>query len=147
MANNSYEIPIYLKVSEQGSGASGGEGEFLPMQSDDGVDKNQKVAAEKSKSWANPVKAIAAHMVKRVASTALCNYGNVFGDYVAQQNIQATIGEATALGGAVAIGAVGIALYVTDKGLQAYNYIAQIKRSEAESAFKQQRVYASNRRS
>lgn len=143
-----YEIPIYLKVAGHLGGDSGGADEDgLSSDPQDGENEDQKAAAQASKSRTNPAKAILSRMVKQAAATALNNYGNITGDYISGQNLQTAIGEATAIAGAAAMGWVGIALYAIDKGAQAYNYIAQLKRSEAESAFKQKRVYAANRRS
>ena len=145
---NGYTIPVYINPIERqcGGNTAGGGGSQLPTSSQDG-DKEQMAAAQAAKSQANAAKAMVITAAKKVATTALNNYGNITGDYVGQQNIQTLIGEASALGAAIALGPAGIAMYAVDKGLQAYNYVSQIKRSEAESAFKQKRVYAANRRS
>lgn len=148
-----YTIPIYINPVERGGGVSngsGGEEEYLPMQpSEDGEDwqKNQQKAVEKAKSEANGAKAFVRQLAGKVANTALNNYGNITGDYVAQQNMQAAIGEITAIGTAVALGPAGIAMYGVQKALDVFNYVSQLKRSEAESKFKQKRVYAMEKNS
>jgi len=145
---NIYEIPIYIKPVVSGSGgealnADGEAGSFLPMQTPPTeIEANQNKAVEGAKSQANAAKSLVKQMAKKAATVALSNYGNITGNYTAQQNIQAVIGEAEALGSAVAMGPAGIAMYAVDKGLQVFDYIAQLKRSEAESKFKQERVYA-----
>lgn len=148
MASNVYEITVELKPVEGGGQANGEEvknsGDLSPDTND--ADSDKEEAAQSSRSRMNPAKAIAAKLVKQTATTALANYGNISGDYVAQQNMQTLIGEAASVAGAVAMGPVGIALYAIDKGVQAFNYISQIKRSEAEAAFRQERVYASTRK-
>ncbi len=148
MAENYYEIPIYIKPIENGAGGSllnteGKAESLMPMQSPQTeAETNQNKAVAGAKSQANPAKALATQMAKKVATTALNNYGNITGDYTTQQNIQTAIGEAAALGTAVAMGPAGIALYAVDKVVQAFDYVARLKRSEIEANFKQQRVYA-----
>ena len=141
-----YEITINLKPVQGGGQSSGagsdGGGESMSPSAGGGSDDVKKAAAESSKSRVNPARAIAAKLVKQTATTALANYGNITGDYTAQQNMQTFVGEAASIAGAVAMGPVGIALYAIDKGVQAFNYISQIKRAQAESAYKQARVYA-----
>lgn len=138
-----YEITVELKPV-QGGGTEGAPAGETPGRG--GQDPEREEAAQSSKSGANPAKAIAAKLVRQTATTALSNYGNLTGDYIAQHNLQTLVGEAASIAGAAAMGVVGIALYVADKGFQAYNYIAQLKRSEAEAAFRQERVYASTRK-
>lgn len=147
-----YTIPIFINPVQRGNGDTGGgsdgEGDsYLPMPPQDGMDEDHHNAVVSSQSRTNPAKAILTKMAKQAAATALNNYGNITGDYVAQQNLQTVVGEAGAIAGAIAMGPVGMALYAIDKGFQVFNYISQLKRSETESAFKQKRVYASNRRS
>lgn len=147
-----YTIPIYITpVGSQNGSVSGLEGgeEYLPMQAPagGGVGQNSlKNTTEKVKSDGNGAKAFARQIAGKVASTALNNYGNITGDYITQQNMQAAIGEVAAVSSAIALGPAGIAMYAVNKGLQAYNYISQIKRSETQAAFNQQRVYAAERK-
>ena len=153
MAQNEYIINVTLNPVSQGTpvqsgsdAASGGGGTGdgqLPKAPGSG----QEETAAAAKSAANAAKAIATQMASKVATTALNNYGNITGDYVTQQNMQTMVGEVTALGGAIAMGPVGVATYVGGKLIEGYNYVSQLKRSEAESSFKRQRVYAANNRS
>lgn len=148
MAENHYEIPIYIKPVETGAGESfiSAEGKaetFMPVPSPlEETEANQIKAVAGAKSQANPAKSLATQIAKKVAMTALDNYGNITGDYTTQQNIQTAVSEAVALGTAVAGGPVGMALYAVDKVVQVFDYAARLKRSEAEANFKQQRVYA-----
>ncbi|MBQ7912975.1 MAG: hypothetical protein IJ308_04415 [Clostridia bacterium] len=143
---NSIEIPIYITpVSSGGTGGSGGDMP-TPELPDNEQDKRQKQVEEKTKSAANPAAAFARQMAGKVASTALNNYGNITGDYIAGQNLQAAVGEAAAIGTAIALGPAGVAMYAVDKVLQGYNYIAERKRSETEASFAQKRVYATHKK-
>ncbi len=149
MAESYYEIPIYIKPVENGSGggsqnnAEDGGGSFMPLQTPQSeADDNKSQAVAGAKSQANAAKALVMQMTKKVATAALNNYGNITGDYTMQQNVQTAIGEIASLGSAVAMGPAGIALYAVDKGIQIFNYVSQLKRSEAEANYKQERVYA-----
>lgn len=137
-----YEITIELRPSG-GEPSQPSDGENAPPENSGGGQSATDVAAASSKNRANPAKAIVAKLVKQTSATALSNYGNITGDYIVQQNIQTVVGEAASIAGAVAMGPVGMALYAIDKGFQVYDYVARLKRSEAEAAFRQERVYAS----
>lgn len=138
----SYIISVeLLPVETKNDGVPG-----APVQPGDGSE-SQKQAEEGVKSNKNAAKAMVRQMAGKVANTALSNYGNITGDYVTQQNIQTVIGEGTAIAGAVALGPAGMAIYAVDKLLQGYNYISNLKRSERDAKFKQERVFISTERS
>lgn len=141
-----YIIPIDLVVNSEGS--SGGGETNIPGAPKDTAEKNkaQRKASENAKSDKNVAKAIVSNMAKKTVNLALSNYGNITGDYTTGQNISAAISEGMALYSAVKLGPIGIAAYVVDKGVQAFNYVAEIKRSQRESEFKSQRVYATTHR-
>ena len=149
--NRTYKIKIEFAESPQNGATATGADTNVPTPNEalpkDNGDANKQQAAKHSKSEANPAKAMLKQMAGKVASTALNNYGHLTGDYITQQNIQAVVSEATALGAAVALGPTGIALYATDKLLQAYNYHGDMMRSKRDSAFQRERVYASTDRS
>ncbi len=151
-------IPIYL--SPVSSEAEAGEASVIDTPAQAGAappgselpesnksDKAQKKAAKNAESNKNAAKALAKQIGKKVAMTALSNYGNVTGNTVEQQNIQTAVGEALSISAAVSLGPAGVALYVVDKGIQAYNYISDLKQSSARSSFAQKRVYGSEKRS
>lgn len=148
--DRTYTIMIEFADSPQNGAATGGENavptpnEAVPQEYSTG-DKQQ--ATNVVKSDKNAAVAMVKQMAGKAANTALNNYGNMTGDYVAQQNIQSVVSEATAIGAAVSLGPTGIAIYTVDKLLQVYNYVGQIKRSERDAEFKQQRVYADGNRS
>lgn len=148
--NRTYKIQIEFAESPQNGATATGADTNVPTPNEalpkDNGDANNQQAAKNSKSEANPAKAMLKQMTGKVASTALNNYGHLTGDYITQQNIQAVVSEATALGAAVALGPTGIALYATDKVLQGYNYMVQMNQSKRDAEFKRQRVYASEER-
>lgn len=145
-----YTIPIYITpIQGQNSGGSESSGgdEYLPMKPAEKGQESQTEAVEKAKSAGNGAKAFARQLAGKVATTALNNFGNITGDYIAQQNMQAAIGEVAAISSAAALGPAGIAMYGVQKALDVFNYVSQLKRSEAESKFKQKRVYATEKKS
>lgn len=139
-----YIIPIDLVVNSAGVE----EETSVPGAPEDGKENNkaQKKATENAKSDKNIAKAIVMGAAKKTVGLALSNYGNITGDYTTGQNISTAVSEGMAIYSAVKLGPVGIAAYVVDKGVQAFNYVAEIKRSQRESEFKSQRVYATTHR-
>ena len=150
MAENSYEIPIYIKPMESGGVVANeyalDSENFLSMGQYE-QQQNQQMAVNAAKSNANASKALALQMAGKIGSAVLNNYGNITGDYVAQQNIQTAISEGASLASAAALGWAGIAMYALDKGIQIVNYVIERKKNEREAAFKQQRVYATQHKS
>lgn len=148
-----YTIPIYINPVERGGTASNGSGseeEYLPMQPcENGEDgqKNQQKTVGLVKSNANGAKAFARQLAGKVASTALNNYGNITGNYIAQQNIQNAISEISALGSAIALGPAGIAMYGVNKMIEGYNRMSQAMRAYTEAEFKRKRVFATEKKS
>lgn len=137
-------IPITL-VAEGGGGGSvsdGVESVGTGQPANDG-DKSKKKAADNAKSSANAAKAIISKVAGQVMNTALNSYGDITGNYVQQQNLQTVVSEGGKIAGAVALGPVGIGLYAVDKAVQWYNFEAERKKSERDSAFAQKRVYGS----
>ena len=84
---------------------------------------------------------IISRVASQTASLALQGYGNITGNYVEGQNLQVAVSEVGKIAGAVAMGWVGVALYAADKGVLAFNYVSDLKKSERQSAFAQKRVY------
>lgn len=147
---NVYEIPIYLKpVAEETVSQIVEESAVVDSRSATEIptanDRDKQQAAAGSKSNVNAAKALARQIAGKAVSLALNNYGNITGDYVTQQNLQAIVGEATAIYAAAALGPAGITMYAVNKGIELYNYFSGLKRSEREAEFKQQRVYANNK--
>ena len=151
MANTGDERTYTIKIEFADSPQNGARGEngvptpneAVPQENGAG---SEQQAVDASKSNKNAALAMVQQMASKAANTALNNYGNITGDYITQQNIQTVISEAAAIGGAIALGPAGIALYATDKLLQAYNYYGNILRSERDSAFQRERVFASTER-
>lgn len=133
-------IPITL-VAEGGGTVSDGVENVSNTTSMNDSDKNQKKAEEKAKANTNAAKAIISRVASQTASLALQGYGDITGNYTEGQNIQLAVSEAGKIAGAVAMGGVGIALYAIDKGVQAFNYASELKKSNRQVEFAQKRVY------
>lgn len=145
-------IPVTLLVeSDGGGGGSGGtkspEEQVLPTNKQD---KAQKNAEEQALTVGKGAKIIAAQAAQKIASVALQNLGDITGNHVAGGNIQLAVSEGTRLvSGAVASAAaggwVGLAVFagteVVNQGINAYNYVSQLKKSETQARFNQKRVF------
>lgn len=140
-----YVIPVELVVNSNGFAEETNTVPGAPTENTNGNQVQKKVVAA-ARSDNNVAKAIVSNMAKKTVNLALNNYGNITGDYTTGQNISGAISEGLALFSAVKLGPVGIAAYAVDKGVQAFNYVAEMKRSQRESEFKSQRVYATTRR-
>jgi hypothetical protein len=133
-------IPITL-VAEGGGAVSDGVESVSKEPSMNDSDKAQRKAEERAKANASAAKAIISRVASQTASLALQGYGDITGNYVEGQNLQVAVSEAGKIAGAIALGWTGVALYAIDKGVQAFNYTADLKKSARQSAFAQKRVY------
>lgn len=133
-------IPITL-VAEGGGTVSDGVESVGGEPSMNDIDNNQKKARDRAKANTNAAKTIISRVASQTASLALQGYGDITGNYVEGQNLQVAVSEAGKIAGAVALGWVGVALYAVDKGVQAFNYVSDLKKSERQAAFAQKRVY------
>jgi hypothetical protein len=139
-------IPITLMFEgENGAVSNAVEGGGDTASANDS-DKAQKKAEERAKSNANAAKAIISRVASQTASLAMQGYGDITGNYVEAQNLQVAVTEAGKIAGAISLGWVGAALYVVDKGVQAFNYVSDLKKSERQAAFAQKRVYGTTRK-
>ena len=140
---NSIIIPITL-VAESGgvspstenTNPTGGQSQ---TQSND-VDVKQKKAAGRAQG-SNAAKAIISKVASQTVSFALNGYGDITGNYTQGANLQLAVSEAGKIAGAISMGWAGVALYAVDKGVQAFNYTAEMKKSEMRAEFAQKRVY------
>ena len=139
---NAIIIPITL-IAEGGGKISDGVEEVSIYSSGNDSDKNQKKAEAKAKGNANAAKAIISRVGSQSASLALQGYGDITGSYVDGQNLQVVVSEIGKIGSAIALGWAGVAIYAVDKGVQAFNYVADLKKSEQQAKFAQKRVYGS----
>ena len=144
-------IPVTLLVeSDGGGGGSGGtkspEEQVLPTNKQD---KEQKKAEDQALTVGKGAKVVAALAAQKIASVALQNLGDFTGNYASANNIQLAVSEGTRLvSGAVASSAAGpwgLAVFVgteaITQGINAYNYVSQLKKSEAQARFNQKRVF------
>ena len=144
-------IPVTLLTYVDGTkGSSGSEndpksGENQPKNT--GKKKDPKKAETLAKSAGNAAKAIVAKVAGQTLSLAMSGYGDITGNYVAGANIQTAVKEATNLAGAITLGPAGIALYAVDKGVQAFRYESEMRKSEMRSNFARQRVYGTTKKS
>ena len=153
-------IPVTLLVSGDGSGGGGSgngtnpspEEEVLPSNA---ADENQK-QADAFVTQKNAAKALAASVARQTVSLAFQQAGDFTGDYVAAQNVQFFVNEFSddvqGLAGSVAaMGPWGALIWgigeTVKAGFHAYNYHSDIKKSEAQAKFNQQRVYGTTRKS
>ena len=147
MAEREIIIPITLAVSESGEG---GNVETLSTDSQlpqNEQDKKSKQKGKDASDKANPANAIIAKAIGETLSLALNNLGDITGNYVEAQNIQAAVSEGAKIGSAIQLGPAGLAIYAIDKTVQGYNYIASIKKSEKQAAFAQKRVFGTTTKS
>ncbi len=140
---NSIIIPITLVA--EGGGSNGTTDNTNPVgqqsqEQQNDVDKKQKKAAARAQGN-NAAKAIISHVASQTVALALNGYGDITGNYVQGQNLQLAVSEAGKIAGAISMGWVGVVLYAVDKGVQAFNYASEMKKSEMQSAFAQKRVY------
>lgn len=135
-------IPVSLLVESSGAVTDGVES-VKKTPSNNDVDNAQKKAEQRAKSNANAAKSIISRVASQTASIALQGYGDITGNYVEGQNLQTAVTEIGKIAGAVALGPVGLGLYAVDKAVQWYNFEAERKKSERDSAFAQKRVYGS----
>lgn len=136
---NTIEIPIYLKPTKEEELLPLSEG--APAQQPTQEASRRKVE-EESQGNGNAAKALVSHMAGKALSLALGGVGDLTGSYVAQQNLQLAVTEATSLVGAMALGWVGVAIFAVDKAVDTFSYFAGLKRSEAQARFAQKRVFA-----
>lgn len=146
-------IPVTLLVSGDSSGggnANGGgvspEEEVLPTNA---ADENQK-QADAFVTQKNAAKALAASVARQTVSLAFQKAGDITGDYVTSQNVQFFVNEfaedvqgsaaAFAAGGPWGVLIWGIGETIS-AGFHTYNYYSDIKKSETQAKFNQQRVY------
>lgn len=148
---NAIIIPIILQASTNGTaGATGGENAPNPsenQQKNPEQKKDPKKAESLAKSAGNAAKAIVSKVAGQTVSLALSGYGDITGNYVAGANIQTAVKEASNIAAAVSMGPVGIALYAIDKGVQAFRYESEMRKSEMRSSFARQRVYGTTKKS
>ncbi len=108
-------------------------------------DEKQKQAG--TNAFSSGAKAVLSHVGGQVLSNALQGYGDITGDYVSGQNLQVAVSETAKIVGAASMGIPGMIIYGVDKGVQAFNYYSQLKRSEAQAQFAQKRVYGTTHKS
>lgn len=148
---NAIIIPIILQASTNGTaGATGGENapkSSENQQKNPEQKKDPKKAETLAKSAGNAAKAIVAKVAGQTASLALSGYGDLTGNYVQGANIQTAVKETASIAAAVSLGPVGIALYAVDKGVQAFRYESEMRKSEMRSNFARQRVYGTTKKS
>lgn len=145
---NAIIIPITLQASTDGAAESknatkSGENQ----QKSTNKKKDPKQAESLAKSASNAAKAIVSKVAGQTVSLALSGYGDITGNYVAGANIQTSVREAANIAAAVSMGWVGIALYAVDKGVQAFRYESELRKSEMRSNFARQRVYGTTQKS
>ena len=145
MAEREIVIPITLAVSENGNSADTTPAENKQPQNEQ--DKKSKQKGKDASDKANPANAIIAKAIGETLSLALNNLGDITGNYVEAQNIQAAVSEGAKIGSAIQLGPAGLAIYAIDKAVQGYNYIASIKKSEKQAAFAQKRVFGTTTKS
>lgn len=136
-------IPITLMVSGGGSeiDAAAQSPTGQNEKQTNTQDENQKKAGQNAAGENNAAKAIASKVAGQTLSLALEGYGDVTGNYVAGNNLQVAINEGSKLAAAVSLGGVGLALYAVDKGVEAFRYASNLKKSETQAKFAQKRVY------
>ena len=132
-------IPITI-VAEGGGDFQSGQKSVESMPSND-IDRNQKQAEEKAKTNTNAAKALVSRIASQSASLAMQGYGDITGNYVQGSNLQLAVTETGKAVSAVALGWVGVAMYAVNKGVQAFNYTSELKKSEQQAKFSQKRVY------
>ena len=104
-------------------------------------DKSQKKAEAQAKASDNIANAVLARAAAHTLNLAMSGWGDITGNYVTGQNIQTGINEISKIGAAVQLGPAGMAFYALDKGVQAFKYVGELKKSEARAEFAQKRVY------
>lgn len=134
-------IPITLVAESANNAVSDGVESVGGQNTINENDEAQKKAKNQAKSNANAAKAIISRVASQTTSLALQGYGDITGNYIEGQNLQLAISEGGKIAGAIALGWVGAAIYAVDKGVQAFNYAAELKKSERQSSFAQKRVY------
>lgn len=138
-------IPITLVAEGGGSNSTESFQSILsgasPSPSVNKSEKNQKKAEAQGKSSANIANAVLARAVAHTFNLAMSGWGDITGNYVTGQNIQTGISEGGKLVAALNMGPAGMAVYAVDKGIQAFKYVGELKKSEARAEFAQKRVY------
>ncbi len=104
-------------------------------------DASQKKAEAQAKSSDNIANAVLARVAAHTLNLAMSGWGDIMGNYVTGQNIQTWISEVGKIASALKLGPAGMAFYALDKGVQAFKYVGELKKSEARAEFAQKRVY------
>lgn len=148
MASEKNAIIIPITLLAEGGGVENASAQSkTPALPKNEQEKKQDTAMTTAKSIGNASKAILVHAASQTAALALSGYGDITGNYVQGANIQTAISETGKIASAIALGWVGVATYAIDKGVQYFNYTAQMKKNERDAAFKQQRVYGTTMKS